>query len=173
MNRNALLTRNTCDYDLQKDFQQDVGHSSDLDQKQKWYSTRNERPGREWDKVAELMMIKIRRKRTPSFPSHESIVPRNAQKQTRRKIIYTLLCRCVIRLKLFFAQLLLLISSVSTEQSQSCVMNKYRACQARTGRPVLAGQSDPLFEPASLLMTTPTLSTEVLAQEDLLPKYKE
>ena len=33
MKRNALLTPHLCLY-LQKDFQQDVGHSSDLDQKQ-------------------------------------------------------------------------------------------------------------------------------------------
>ena len=32
---------------------------------------------------------------------------------------------------------------------------------------------DPLFEPASLLMTTPTPSTEVPAQENTLQKYKE
>ena len=38
---------------------------------------------------------------------------------------------------------------------------------------MLAGQSDPRFEPASLLMTTPTPSTEVPAQEDLLQRYKE
>ena len=38
---------------------------------------------------------------------------------------------------------------------------------------MLAGQSYPLFEPARLLMTTPTLSTEVPAQEILLQKYKE
>ena len=36
---------------------------------------------------------------------------------------------------------------------------------------VLTGQSDPLFEPAKLLIATPTLSTEVPAQEDLLQKY--
>ena len=36
---------------------------------------------------AELMMILVQRKRTPSFPSHESIVPRNAQKQRRWKNI--------------------------------------------------------------------------------------
>ena len=35
----------------------------------------------------------IRRKRTPSFPCHESKVPRNAQKQRSWKIINTLLCR--------------------------------------------------------------------------------
>ena len=33
MNRNVLLTLQLCLY-LQKDFQQDVGHSSHLDQKQ-------------------------------------------------------------------------------------------------------------------------------------------
>ena len=77
----------------------------------------------------------------------------------------------VKRLKLFFAQLFLLISSVSTEQFQICVI-EYRTCQARTERPVLAGQSDPLFGPANLLIMTPTPSTEVPAQEDLLQKYK-
>ena len=37
----------------------------------------------------------------------------------------------------------------------------------------MAGHSDPLFEPASLLMTTPTPSIEIPAQEHLLQKYKE
>ena len=44
----------------------------------KWYSTHESKPKGEWDSVAELMMIKIWRKRTPSFPCHESTVPRNA-----------------------------------------------------------------------------------------------
>ena len=52
------------------------------------------------------------------------------------------------RLKLFFAQLFLLISfSIYGAVSDLC--DEYRACQARTVRPVLAGQSDTLFEPAS------------------------
>ena len=38
---------------------------------------------------------------------------------------------------------------------------------------MLAGQSDPLFEPASLLMTTPTPLLDAFAQEDLLQKYEE
>ena len=38
---------------------------------------------------------------------------------------------------------------------------------------MLAGQSDPLFAPTSLLVTTPTPSTKVPAQEDLTHKYKE
>ena len=63
------------------------------------------------------------------------------------------------------------VNQLSIYGAVSDVCDEYRACQARTGRPVLAGQSDPLFEPASLLMTT--LSTEVPAQNDLLQKYKE
>ena len=41
------------------------------------------------------------------------------------------------------------------------------------GRPVLAGQSDPLFVPVSLLTKTPTPSTDDAAQENLLQKYQE
>ena len=82
MNRNVNLTP-TSFLSMQKDFQQDVGHSSDLGQKKKWYST--------YDRVADWMMIKFGESGPPSFPCHESTVPRNAQKQRRWKIINTLL----------------------------------------------------------------------------------
>ena len=73
------------------------------------------------------------------------------------------------RLKLFSAQLFLLISAVSKEESQMCVMN--------TG-PVKQERGDPCWQDnlthcSSLLMKTPTPSTEDPAQEDLLQKYKE
>ena len=50
---------------------------------------------------------------------------------------------------------------------------EYKACQVSTVRLVLAGQPDPLFEPASSLMKTPAHSTDDPAQEDLLQKYQE
>ena len=50
---------------------------------------------------------------------------------------------------------------------------EYGTCQTRKVRPVLAGQSDPLFEQAKLLIMTPRPSIEILAQENLLQKYKE
>ena len=50
---------------------------------------------------------------------------------------------------------------------------EYSSCQTRTVRPVVAGQSDPLFVPTSSLMKTPTSSTDDSAQEDLLEKYQE
>ena len=59
----------------------------------KWYSNSEDSPRGEWDRVAELLMIKFRKKRTPSFPSHEPIAQKSAQKQRRRKIVDPLLCR--------------------------------------------------------------------------------
>ena len=58
------------------------------------------------------------------------------------------------------------VNQLSVYGAVSDLCEKYGTCQARTGRPVLAGQSGPLFEPARLLMTTPTLSIEVPAQEN-------
>ena len=66
MNGNVLQTPHLCLY-LQKDFQQDVGHSSDLDQKRSGFSTKNERPRGEWDRVADLMMIQFRESGHPVF----------------------------------------------------------------------------------------------------------
>ena len=55
----------------------------------------------------------------------------------------------------------------------SDLCEEYSSCRTRTGRPVLAEQSDPLFVPADLLIITPTPSIEIPAQENLLQKDKE
>ena len=65
------------------------------------------------------------------------------------------------------------VDQLSIYGAVSDLCDEYRTCHTRTGRVVLAGQSDPLFEPPSLLMTTPTPSTKVPVQEDSLQKYKE
>ena len=64
------------------------------------------------------------------------------------------------------------VNQLSIYGAVSDLCDEYSASQARTGRPVLAGQSDPMFEPARLLMTTPTLSTEVWTR-NFVAKYKE
>ena len=79
----------------------------------------------------------IQRKRTPSFPSHKSIVPKNAQKTKEVENYRYTSVPMGKRLKLFFAQLFLLISSVSTKQSQMCVMNT---------RPVKQERGDPWWQ---------------------------
>ena len=68
-------------------------------------------------------MIRLRGKRTPSFPSHESTVPEERSKARGGKLS-RYFCADGDAIETFFlAQLFLLISSVSTEQSQICVMN--------------------------------------------------
>ena len=62
------------------------------------------------------------------------------------------------------------VNQLSIYGAVSDVCEEHSACQARTWRPVLAGQSDPLFEPAKLLITTPTPSIAIFAQENLLQK---
>ena len=98
----------------------------------------------------------IWRKRTPSFPSHESVVPGNAQKQRRWKIIH--FCADGDTIETVFRAIIsvnqLSIYGASVKQS--------------TGRPVEAEQSDPFVEPADLLIMTPTSSIEIPAQENLL-----
>ena len=73
---------------------------------------------------------------------------------------------------MFFTQIIS-GNQLSVHGAVSVLFIQYKACQARTERLVLAEQSDPLFEPASLLMKTPTPSTDDPVQEDLLQKYPE
>ena len=65
------------------------------------------------------------------------------------------------------------VNQFSIYGAVSDVCEEYGTCQTRTGRPVLAGQSDPLFEPANLLIMTPRPSIEIPAQEKVLQKHQE
>ena len=48
------------------------------------------------------------------------------------------------------------VNQLSIYGAVSDLCEEYSGCRTRTGRLVVAGQSDPLFEPARLLLTTPT-----------------
>ena len=57
---------------------------------------------------------------------------------------------------------ILSVNQLSIYGAVSDLCEEYKSCHVRTGRLVLAEQSDPLFEPASLLMKTLTPSTDLL-----------
>ena len=65
------------------------------------------------------------------------------------------------------------VNQLSIYGAVSDMCEECDTCHVRTERLVLAGQSDPLFVPTSLLMKTPTFSTDDPAQDDLLQKYQE
>ena len=151
---------------LQKDFQQD-GPGSE----KKWYSIYNERPQGEWDRVAELMMIKFGESGHPVFRA-TSPLSRGTLKSKGGGQFLIHFCADGDTIETVF-RTITSVNQFSIYGAVSDVCQEDSTCQTRTGRPVLAGQSDPLFEPAKLLIMTPGPSIEIPAQENLLQKYSE
>ena len=137
----------------------------------KWYSTDNERPGGEWDRVAGLMMIKFRESGHPVFRSTSSL-SRGTLKSKGGGKLSIHFCADGDTIETVF-RTIISVNQLSIYGAVSDLCEEYGTCQARTVRPLLAGQSDPLFEPAKLLIMTPTPSIEIPEQEKLLQKYKE
>ena len=63
------------------------------------------------------------------------------------------------------------VNQLSIYGAVSDLCEECDSCLGRTGRPVVEGQSDPLFVPTSV-MKTPTPSTDDPAQEDLCKSIK-
>ena len=136
-----------------------------------WYSTDNERPQGEWDRVAELMMIKFGESGHPVFRA-TSPLSRGKLKSKGGEKLSMRFCADGDTIETFF-RTIISVNRLSIYGAVSDACEEYSTCQTRTVRPVLAGQSDPLFEPANLLITTPRPSIEILAQENLLQKNRE
>ena len=137
----------------------------------KWYATYIDRPQEEWDRVAESMMIRFGESGHPVFRA-TSPLSRGTLKSKGGGKLSIHFCADGETIETVF-RTNFSVNQLSFYGAVSDLCDEYRACQARTERPVLAGQSDPLSEPASLLMTTLAPSTEDPAQEDLMQKYKE
>ena len=137
----------------------------------KWYSTLEWKPQGELDRVAELIMLKFGESKHPVFRS-TSPLSRGTLKSKGGGKLSIHFCADEETIETVF-RTNISVNQLSIYGAVSDLCDEYRACQARTERPVLAGQSDPLFEPISSLMKTSTLLTDDLAQEDLLQKYQE
>ena len=137
----------------------------------KWYSTHESKPQGEWDRVAELIMLKFGEIWHPVFRATSPLSRGTLKSKGGGQLsihfcvdegtIETVLCTIIS------------VNQQSIYGAVSDLCDEYSACHVRTERPVLAGQSDPLFEPARLWITTPTPSTEVPVQEIFLQKYRE
>ena len=137
----------------------------------KWYSTKQEKTSRKWDRVAELMMIKFGESGHPVFraTSPFSRGMRTSKGGGRLSIHF---CADCDTFETVF-RTIISVNQLSINGAVSDLCEQYCSCRARTWRPVVAEQSDPLFAPADLLIMTPTPSIEILAQENLLQKHKE
>ena len=138
----------------------------------KWYSTYNEGPQGEWDRVAELMMIKFRESGHPVFRATSPLSRGTLKSQGGGKLSFHW-CADRKRLKLFFCTIIS-VNQLSIYGAVSVVCDEYSTCQTSTERdPYWQSNLTQLFAPAKLLIMTPTPSIEILAQENLLQKYKE
>ena len=114
----------------------------------KWYSTYNERPQGEWDKVAELMMVKFGESGHPVFRA-TSPLSRGTLKSKGGGKLSIHFCADGDTIETVF-RTIISVNQLSIYGAVSDVCEEYSTCQVRTVRHVLAGQCDPSFEPASL-----------------------
>ena len=106
----------------------------------------------------------IRRKRTPSRSSHESIVQRSAQKQRRWKIIDPLLCRPGNDYNFF--RTITSVNQFSLYEAVAEMCEEYEPFHEKTGKPVVGGQSCSSFVP-SMIKTNVLLNNDDHAHKDL------
>ena len=132
--------------------------------KKKWYSTHGSRPQGEWDRVAELMMIKFGESGHPVFRATSPLSRGTLKSKGCGKLsIHFCAEEGTVDWNCFSHDYF--CSSASIYGTVSDLCHECKSYHVRTGRPVLVGQSDPLFVPTSSLMKTPTLSTDDPAQE--------
>ena len=109
----------------------------------KWYPVSEDSPQGEWDKNCRKDDGDTSRKRTPSLPSHECLVQRSAQEQRRWKLSIHY-CADLETITTVF-RTITSVNQLSIYGAASDLCEEYKSCPVRTGRPVLVGQSDPLF----------------------------
>ena len=141
-----------------------------LGSEKKWYSTHESKPQGEWDRVAELMMLEFGESRHPVFRSTRPLSEGVLKSKGGGKLS-THFCADEGTIETGF-RTIVSVNQLSIHGAVSDLCEEYKACHVRTGRLVMAGQSDPLFVTTSV-MKTPTPSTYDPAQEDLLQKYQE
>ena len=136
----------------------------------KWYSTHEYSPQREWDRVAELMMIKFSESGLPVFRSTSPLSRRTLKSKGGGKLSIHF-CADQGTIETVFRTI---ISSyqLSIYGAVSNLCEECKTFRVRTGRHVLAGQSDPLFVP-SVMKTHAPLTDDPAQEEDLLQRYQE
>ena len=114
------------------------------------------------DKVAELMMIKFGECGHSVFRATSPLSRGTLKSKGGGKLSFHF-CADGDTIEIVF-HTIVSDNQLSIYGAVSDVCEEYSTCQTRTGRPVLAGQSDPLFEPAKLVIMTPRPSIEIPAQ---------
>ena len=156
---------------MQKSFSPGRWSFLEAGSEKKWYSAHESKRQGEWDRVAELMMIKFSESGHPVFRS-TSLLSRGVLKSEGGEKLSTPFCadegtiEPVLRTNISVYQL-------SLYGAVSDLCDECETCHVRTGRPVLVGQSGPLFVPKSSLMKHLHLWLMILRKKIYCKKYQE
>ena len=88
----------------------------------KWNATDTFKPGREWDRVAELMMNDLRESGHPIFRATSALDRGHLKSKASGKLSIHF-CAGYVAIETIYRTFVQSISSVFTEQSQICVKN--------------------------------------------------
>ena len=136
----------------------------------KWYSTHEYKPQGEWDRVAEQMMIKFAENRHPVFRS-TSPLSRGVLKSKGGGKLSIHFCADGETVESVF-RTIISVNQLSIYGAVSDLCEECKTGHVRTGRPVVAGQSNPLFVP-SVMKTHIPLTDDPAQEEDLFQRYQE
>ena len=154
---------------MQRDLEQDNGHSSGLDLR-KWYSVCENSPQGEWDRVAEQMMLTFAESKHSAFRS-TCPLSREVLKNKRGRNLSIHYCADTETIETVF-RTLISVNQLSLYGAVAEMCEEYESCHDRTGRLVVEGQSNPLFVP-SVMKTSIPLTDDPAQEEDLLQKCRE
>ena len=113
----------------------------------------------------------IRRKRTPFFRATSPLSRGTLESKGGGKLSIHF-CADGDTIETVF-RTIISVNQLSIYGAASEFCEEHSICQTSTGKPVLAKQSDPLFAPEDLLITTPIPSIAIPAQENWMQKHKE
>ena len=136
----------------------------------KWCSTSEDSPQGEWDRIAEQMMLTFAESKHPVFRS-TSPLSRGVLKSERGGKLSIHYCADLGTIDTVF-RTIISFNQVSTYGAVADMCEECDSCHDGTGRPVVEGQSNPLFVP-SVMKTHIPLTGDAAQEEDLLQRYQE
>ena len=137
---------------------------------QKWYSTYIDRPQGEWDRVGESMMIRFGESGHPVFRATNALSRGTLKSKAGGKLsIHFCADGDTIETVL---RTIISVNQLCIHGAVSDLCEECKTCHDRTGRPVVAGQSNPLFGP-SVMKTYIPLTVDPAQEDDLLQRYQE
>ena len=136
----------------------------------KWSSIHEDNPQGEWERIAQQIMLTFAESKHPVFRS-TSPLSRGVLKSRGGGKLSIHYCADLGTIETVF-RTIVCVDQLSMYGEVADMCEELDSSHDRTGRLVLAGQSDPLFVPTSVMKTL-TTSTDDPAQEYLLQKFQE